>query len=72
MAILEPRLKISKDQWRALITSLAARGEGVRESGAFLLSDTIQLEEFMFYDDLDPNCLDSGYIHFRACGYGRL
>ena len=23
----------------------------------------------VFYDDLDPNCLDRGYIHFNGAGY---
>ncbi|MDC4203614.1 MAG: hypothetical protein MPW14_10890 [Candidatus Manganitrophus sp.] len=55
---------------------LRERGGGVRESGAFLLGTDNGGERvvrrIVLYDDLDPNCLNEGYVHFDGHRYGRL
>lgn len=48
----------------------------MRESGAFLLG-TLQgnrraIKSFVFYDDLDPRCLDTGIIRFSGSRYPNL
>ena len=78
-ALVAPRHRIScsKRLWEELRQELAARGEGRRESGAFLLG-TIdptgrrEIRDFVLYDDLDPNCL-TGIIEFNGeVGFGKL
>jgi proteasome lid subunit RPN8/RPN11 len=48
----------------------------VRESGAFLLGEEYRgrrnVKRFIFYDDLDPDCLGGGFIQFSSSGYGVL
>lgn len=73
-----PRPSLSMDApfWDELLQRLCERGGGVRESGAFLLGvgDSAQrtARRVVFYDDLDPNCLNEGYVHFDGRYYGRL
>ena len=71
-----PRLGISASLWGELLAKLRERGGGVRESGAFLLGAGAGAERnasrFVLYDDLDPNCLDEGYVRFDGRYYGRL
>lgn len=73
-------LQMSRSQFVALTAELARRGDGRRESGAFLLTSTKveMLPEhkrtvvgFAFYDDLDPASLTGG-ITFGAIGYSAL
>jgi proteasome lid subunit RPN8/RPN11 len=71
-------LACSKRLWERVRQELARRGNGERESGAFLLG-TIdragrrEIQDFVPYDDLDPACLDTGIIEFRgAVGCGKL
>ena len=58
--------------WRALVADLVERGEGVRESGAFLLGMTSagrrEVISHVLYDDLEPGCLDEGYVNFTSVG----
>jgi proteasome lid subunit RPN8/RPN11 len=70
------RLACRASLWRRLLKELAHRGQGERESGAFLLG-TVRgprrnIEQFVPYDDLDPNCLDTGIIVFQGTHYGQL
>lgn len=62
--------------WHSLVLDLSARGNGVRESGAFLLGYTVgrrrEVTDYALYDDLEPGCLDSGFINFSSYGYRRL
>lgn len=60
--------------WRNLIADLRVRGEGRRESGAFLLAqpDSTHIAAHVCYDDLDPAALDTGIIVFHGSGYARL
>ena len=72
----QPRLSIAAPLWEELLEKLRERGAGVRESGAFLLGDGAGAErvatKFVLYDDLDPECLAEGYVHFDGRYYGRL
>jgi proteasome lid subunit RPN8/RPN11 len=58
------------------LSELKRRGAGRRESGAFLLgkqTDGIRrIQRFLYYDDLDPHCLDRGYVYFNGAAYGPL
>ncbi|RKS78642.1 hypothetical protein BZB76_0059 [Actinomadura pelletieri DSM 43383] len=78
MTSRDPTLTIRTDHFEDLLQELARRGEGVRESGAFLLTpiDTAAgsprpVTDTAYYDDLDPDCLTGG-ISFGAIGYSAL
>lgn len=63
--------------WNRLLSGLRKRSRGnIRESGAFLLglrrNGRSRISDFVFYDDLDPNCLDSGIIRFDGRYLGVL
>jgi proteasome lid subunit RPN8/RPN11 len=69
------RLRIRSDLWDELIAELGRRGQGRRESGAFLLAaadgDRRRVVRVVYLDDLDPTCLN-GAISFRGPAYGKL
>jgi len=73
------RLSIDATFFAELMGELARRGQGRRESGAFLLTDRAHPADTLpqpvtavaFYDDLDPACLTGG-ITFHATGYTAL
>ena len=71
-----PSLAMDAALWDDLLEKLRERGGGVRESGAFILGvgDGARraARRIVLYDDLDPNCLNEGYVHFDGCHYGRL
>lgn len=71
-----PSLAMDAALWDELLEKLRERGGGVRESGAFILGvgDGARraARRIVLYDDLDPNCLNEGYVHFDGCHYGRL
>ena len=62
--------------WVRLLRELRRRGDGRRESGAFLLGHWRgvrgRITTFVCYDDLDPNAYQSGVITFHADGYAAL
>ena len=62
--------------WRRLILELRRRGQGRRESGAFLLTPqkigANRATSFICYDDLDPNAYEGGAIAFHAVGHAAL
>ncbi len=64
-------LRIPWILWLRLIWQLRKRGEGRRESGAFLLGPGCRgrVSDFLCYDDLDSRCLDRGIIRFDGRGY---
>lgn len=72
----EHRLSCPSGLWREGLGELRRRGGGRRESGAFLLGHEEggrrAVERFVFYDDLDPGCLDTGIVAFDGVGYGPL
>ena len=60
-----PEILCSAQVWRAGVAELRRRAGGQRESGAFLLGSTgnaRRIEEFVFYDDIDPNALRTGIV----------
>jgi hypothetical protein len=77
-ALAAPRHRLScpANVWRAGLVELGRRGEGRHESGAFLLGhqrgERRSVVEFVYYDDLDPHCLDTGIVEFDGAGYGPL
>lgn len=70
------RLYIPVLLWLRLVWSLRRRGEGRRESGAFLLGsrgdEDDRVRFFVCYDDLDPHALDTGIITFAPSGFSAL
>lgn len=68
-------VRLRPELWQELLDELAARGGGVRESGAFLLADAAgdrrRVVRAVYLDDLDPNSLQGG-ISFRGTAYGAL
>jgi proteasome lid subunit RPN8/RPN11 len=71
----QPLLRIRRADWNAMISQLGRRGEGWRESGAFLLCDRAgeprTVTRVVYLDDLDPNCL-TGAIEFDGLAYSKL
>jgi proteasome lid subunit RPN8/RPN11 len=61
--------------WRGLMTELARRGGGTRESGAFLLAraerQPRRVARVVYFDDLDPQAL-TGAISIRGTAFARL
>lgn len=70
------RLSCSKRLWADGLTELRRRGRGSRESGAFILGTARGVKRravrFVYYNDLDTRCLDSGIVIFDGTGYGSL
>ena len=62
--------------WIRLLRQLRRRGDGCRETGAFLLGRRLprkaHITAFLCYDDLDPQACQSGAITFHAPGYSGL
>ncbi len=77
-ALAAPNCRLSCRQsiWRTGLAELHRRGQGERESGAFLLgtrrNGTATIKRFVFYDDLDPGCLHTGIVRFSSAGYPPL
>lgn len=69
-------LSISRWLWWRLIGELHRRGQSHRESGAFLLGvrhgSRARVRDFIFYDDLDSNALDKGYVTLHSRGLKAL
>jgi proteasome lid subunit RPN8/RPN11 len=68
-------LRMRRADWNAMITELGHRGQGRRESGAFLLcdrdGDPRTVHRVVYLDDLDPGCL-TGAIEFDGLAYSKL
>ena len=75
--LLRPLLAIDGESWGHLLHELEQRGEGARESGAFLLGHArgrmrpARVLRAVYYDDLDKRSLTGG-ISFSGSAYGRL
>jgi hypothetical protein len=78
--LLAPRHELSCTWllWLRLLRRLRERGRNAtRESGAFLLgmkpeTGPSRIVDFVLYDDLDPNSLDTGIIRFDGKHFGKL
>jgi proteasome lid subunit RPN8/RPN11 len=72
----EHRLSCPTQLWREGLQELRRRGRGRHESGAFLLGhrdgEKRDVRRFVYYDDLDTHCLDTGIVVFDGAGYGPL
>jgi proteasome lid subunit RPN8/RPN11 len=68
-------LRMRRGEWKAMVRELGRRGHGVRESGAFLLSDRKgdgrTVTQVIYFDDLDSDCL-TGVIDFDGLAYSKL
>lgn len=68
-------LRMQRSDWDAMMAELGRRGQGHRESGAFLLcdrhSDSRTVTRVVYLDDLDPECL-TGAITFDGLAYSKL
>lgn len=71
MNTLAAKIEITRLFWFTLTKELHRRGRNKRESGAFLLGreGSTRIVRAVYYDDLDPHCLERGYIHFNGAGY---
>lgn len=70
-----PELLCDAVIWKNGVAELRRRACGVRESGAFLLGSggkTRHIEEFVFYDDIDPNALRTGIVVIDGRSLGNL
>lgn len=76
LAAPKPRLSCHSSLWFHGLSELKRRGEGFHESGAFLLGHRTQnrriITKLVYYDDLDPQALDSGYVIIDGGAYGKL
>lgn len=65
------KLTVDSTVWRELMNQLKVRGNGERETGAFLLGNKTRrtITSFVCYDDLDPQAFASGIIIFNGDGY---
>jgi hypothetical protein len=69
-----PSLRMSRSLWRRLTFEVRKRGNGVQESGAFLLGEIqgTRIKHFIAFDDLDERALSSGIISFHSIGFVQL
>jgi proteasome lid subunit RPN8/RPN11 len=71
----EAQLRFSRQHWNEMVAELARRGGGYRESGCFLLGrradGTGRVDRIVYFDDLDPNCLQ-GAISFDGAAFEPL
>ncbi len=70
-----PELLCNAAIWDAGVAELRRRASGWRESGAFLLGSrdkARRIEEFVFYDDIDPNALKTGIVEIDGRRLGDL
>jgi proteasome lid subunit RPN8/RPN11 len=66
----------SSKLWITGLLELKKRGKGMRESGAFVLGTELngrrRISRFVYYDDLEPDCLSTGVVVMSGEGYGPL
>lgn len=72
-----PEVICSKQLWNGGMEQLRLRTQNSsRESGAFLLGTTDTssrwIEEFVYYDDIDPQSLESGIVNIDGRNLGAL
>jgi proteasome lid subunit RPN8/RPN11 len=69
-----PKLVCASGVWHKGVDELGQRAARERESGAFLLGlakgNTRRIEQFLFYDDVDPNCFAHGIVEFDGGKFG--
>ena len=69
-------MSCSSKLWNEGLRELRRRTEGYHESGAFLIGyvegNRRRITRFVYYDDLDPQSLETGIVVFDGAGYGPL
>jgi len=69
-------IRFGPDRWVGLLAELDRRGERRHEAGAFLLgsrdSDLRDVQDVVFYDDLDPGAYSSGVCILHAPAFAAL
>jgi proteasome lid subunit RPN8/RPN11 len=72
----EHRLCCSSHRWRGLVAELDRRGQRRHEAGAFLLGATHgarrEVEQIVFYDELDPRAYATGVCVLHADAFAKL
>lgn len=70
------RLKFAPGVWPALMADLHRRGGERRESGAFLLRQTSEVDgavdTWLPYDELAPESLNYAYVRLESSAFSRL
>ena len=70
------QISCSSRLWRQGLTELRRRGKNRHESGAFLLGhqdgSKCRISKFIYYDDLDPHCFDTGIVVLDGSVFGKL
>jgi hypothetical protein len=65
-----------KHFWRHIVREIERRGDHMTEAGAFLLGREVaghrQIEDAIFYDELDPNAYSSGACILHGDAFGKL
>lgn len=71
-----PKLICERKVWERGVLELRRRTGGKKESGAFLLGKKTagirKIEQFLFYDDVDPHCFDRGIVEFDGGKFGKV
>jgi hypothetical protein len=71
-----PKLVCGAQLWHQGVDELHRRTHGVHESGAFLLGVTSQgvrtIQQFLYYDDVDPECFRNGIVEFDGRKFGQV
>jgi proteasome lid subunit RPN8/RPN11 len=69
-------LEFAHGIWPALMADLHRRGDGWRESGAFLLRDATKtassIQAWLPYDELDPKSLNYTYVRLESSAFSQL
>lgn len=76
MSSLPRMLEFAPGVWQALMHDLRERGQGRRESGAFLLDRRDDprrvVKAWLPYDEIDADALNSDHIRLSTAAFGRL
>ena len=71
-----PKLVCSGQVWNEGVDELRRRAAGRSESGGFLLGrvrgSVRRIEQFLFYDDVDPDCFSNGFVEFDGSKFGAV
>jgi len=70
----QPRLLCDSRTWNDGVDELMQRTGRTRESGAFLLGSIEgrirRIQQFLYYDDIDPTCFQHGIVEFDGGRFG--
>lgn len=74
MELKKTKIFCKRPFWDTLYSELGRRGNNKTESGAFLLGseNSAEITACLYYDDLEPGCLDAGYVHITSKAFIQL